>query len=161
MRVHDIVIHEADAARIDAVLGRFLADSGCAAALLIDRSGQPLAETGVSRTLDTGSIGALAAAAFSATAALAQLLGESEFSVLFHEGVRESMHVSTVDDETILLAIFDERTTVGMVRLFAREASTSIGGILEETRKRPKRVGALAAPLTVEEMRRASDHRSA
>ena len=150
MRVHDIVIHEADAVRIDAVLGRFLADSGCAAALLIDRSGQPLAETGVSRTLDTGSIGALAAAAFSATAALARLLGESEFSVLFHEGVRESMHVSTVDDDTILLAIFDERTTVGMVRLFAREASTSIGGILEETRKRPKRVGALAAPLTAE-----------
>ena len=161
MRVHDIVIHEADAVRINAVLGRFLADSGCAAALLIDRSGQPLAESGVSRTLDTGSIGALAAGAFSATAALARLLGESEFSVLFHEGVRESMHVSTVDDDTILLAIFDERTTVGMVRLFAREASTSIGGILEETRKRPKRVGALAAPLTAEEMRRASDHRSA
>ncbi|HMF40107.1 MAG TPA: roadblock/LC7 domain-containing protein [Polyangia bacterium] len=161
MRVHDIVIHEADAARINAVLGRFLADSSCAAALLIDRSGQPLAESGVSRTLDTGSIGALAAGAFSATAALARLLGESEFSVLFHEGVRESMHVSTVDDDTILLAIFDERTTVGMVRLFAREASTSIGGILEETRKRPKRVGALAAPLTAEEMRRASDHRSA
>lgn len=161
MRVHDIVIHEADAVRIDAVLGRFLADSGCAAALLIDRSGQPLAESGVSRTLDTGSIGALAAGAFSATAALARLLGESEFSVLFHEGVRESMHVSTVDDDTILLAIFDERTTVGMVRLFAREASTSIGGILEETRKRPKRVGALAAPLTAEEMRRAGDHRSA
>lgn len=161
MRVHDIVIHEADAVRIDAVLGRFLADSSCAAALLIDRSGQPLAESGVSRTLDTGSIGALAAGAFSATAALARLLGESEFSVLFHEGVRESMHVSTVDDDTILLAIFDERTTVGMVRLFAREASTSIGGILEESRKRPKRVGALAAPLTAEEMRRAGDHRSA
>jgi len=161
VRVHDIVIHEADAVRIDAVLGRFLADSGCAAALLIDRSGQPLAESGVSRALDTGSIGALAAGAFSATAALARLLGESEFSVLFHEGVRESMHVSTVDDDTILLAIFDERTTVGMVRLFAREASTSIGGILEETRKRPKRVGALAAPLTAEEMRRAGDHRSA
>jgi predicted regulator of Ras-like GTPase activity (Roadblock/LC7/MglB family) len=161
VRVHDIVIHEADAVRIDAVLGRFLADSGCAAALLIDRSGQPLAESGVSRTLDTGSIGALAAGAFSATAALARLLGESEFSVLFHEGVRESLHVSTVDDDTILLAIFDERTTVGMVRLFAREASTSIGGILEETRKRPKRVGALAAPLTAEEMRRAGDHRSA
>jgi predicted regulator of Ras-like GTPase activity (Roadblock/LC7/MglB family) len=161
VRLNDIVIHEADAVRIDAVLGRFLADSGCAAALLIDRSGQPLAETGVVRTLDTGSIGALAAGAFSATAELARLLGESEFSVLFHEGVRESIHVSTVDEGTILLAIFDERTTVGMVRLFAREASTSIGGILKETRKRPKRVGALAEPLTAEEMQRASDHRSA
>ena len=161
MKLHDVVIHEADAARIDAVLQRFLADSTSAAALLIDRSGQPLAETGTSRTLDVGSIGALAAAAFSSTAALAQLLGESEFSVLFHEGVRESMHVSTVDEQTILLAIFDERTTIGMVRLFAREASRSIGVILAETRKRPKRVGALAAPLTADEARRASDHRPA
>jgi predicted regulator of Ras-like GTPase activity (Roadblock/LC7/MglB family) len=161
VRLHDIVIHENDAARIDAVLRRFLSDSSSSAALLIDRSGQPLAETGTARTLDVGSIGALAAAAFSSTAALARLLGESEFSVLFHEGVKESMHVSTVDDNTILLAIFDERTTIGMVRLFAREASASVGTILEETRKRPRLVGVLATPLTAEETRRASDHRPA
>jgi predicted regulator of Ras-like GTPase activity (Roadblock/LC7/MglB family) len=161
VRLHDIVIHESEAARIDAVLQRFLSDSNCSAALLIDRSGQPLAETGTARTLDVGSIGALAAAAFSATAALAQLLGESEFSVLFHEGLKESMHVSTVDEHTILLAIFDDRTTIGMVRLFAREACASISAALEETRKRPKLVGVLAAPLTAEETRRASDHRPA
>jgi predicted regulator of Ras-like GTPase activity (Roadblock/LC7/MglB family) len=161
VRLHDIVIHESDAARIDAVLRRFLSDSSCSAALLIDRSGQPLAEAGTARTLDVGSIGALAAAAFSSTAALAQLLGESEFSVLFHEGVKESMHVSTVDQQTILLAIFDERTTIGMVRLFAREACASIGGALQETRKRPRLVGVLAAPLTAEETRRASDQRPA
>ena len=161
MRLHDIVIHEVDAKRIDAVLRRFLGDSSSAAMLLIDRSGQPLAEAGTARTLDIGSIGALAAAAFASTAALARLLGESEFSVLFHEGVKESMHVCTVDEQTILLAIFDERTTIGMVRLFAREAAASIGVILVETRKRPKLVGALQAPLTAEEMRRASDHRPA
>ena len=161
MRLHDIVIHESDAARIDAVLRRFLSDSSSSAALLIDRSGQPLAEAGTARTLDVGSIGALAAAAFSSTAALARLLGESEFSVLFHEGVKESMHVSTVDENTILLVIFDERTTIGMVRLFAREARASVGAVLEEARKRPKLVGVLAAPLTDEEARRASDHRPA
>ena len=128
MRLHDIVIHEADAVRIDAVLAavsRRLEQRGGPA----DRPQRSTPGRGRrARTLDTGSIGALAAGAFSATAALARLLGESEFSVLFHEGVSESMHVSTVDDHTILLAIFDERTTVGMVRLFAREASTSIGG---------------------------------
>jgi len=161
VRIHDLVIHESDAARIDAVLLRFLSDSSCSAALLIDRSGQPLAEAGTARTLDVGSIGALAAAAFSSTAALARLLGESEFSVLFHEGVKESLHVSTVDDNTILLAIFDERTTIGMVRLFARETCASVGAILAETRARPRLVGVLAAPLTAEETRRASDHRPA
>lgn len=161
MSRHDIVIHESDAARLDGILVRFLSDSGSSAALLIDRGGQPLAEAGAARTLDVGSIGALAAAAFSSTAALARLLGESEFSVLFHEGVRESLHVSTVDENTILLAIFDERTTIGMVRLFAREASASIGAVLEEARQRPRLVGALATPLTAEETRRASDHRPA
>ena len=161
MRLHDIVIHENDAARIDAVLQRFLSDSNCSAAVLIDRSGQPLAEAGTARTLDIGSIGALAAGAFSATAALARLLGETEFSVLFHEGVKESMHVSTVDDHTILLAILDERTTIGMVRLFARETRTAIGAVLEEARTRPKLMGVLAAPLTDEEAQRASEHRPA
>jgi predicted regulator of Ras-like GTPase activity (Roadblock/LC7/MglB family) len=152
---HDLVIHEADAARIDAVLERFLGDSGGAAALLIDRSGEPLAMAGTSRTLDTVSIAALAAGAFSSTAALARLLGESEFSVLFHEGAKESLHVSTVDDDAILLAIFDDRTTVGMVRLFAREASQALGAILVEARKQPRRTGVLAAPLTPEEVRSA------
>ena len=150
---HDLVIHEADAARIDAVLERFLGDSGCAAVLLIDRGGEPLALAGAARTLDTVSIAALAAGAFSSTAALARLLGESEFSVFFHEGARESLHVSTVDDDAILLAIFDERTTVGMVRLFAREAGVQARAILGEARRRPRRTGVLAAPLTPQEAR--------
>lgn len=161
MRAHDVVIHEAEAARIDAVLGRFLSDSSASAVLLIDRSGQALALAGASSSLDTVSIAALAAGAFSSTAALAQLLGESEFSVLFHEGRKESLHVSTVDEQTILLSIFDDRTMVGMVRLFAKEASAAIRVILEETRSRPKRVGVLAAPLTAEETQRGSRHRPA
>jgi len=156
---HDVVIHEGDAVRIDAVLSRFLADSGASAALLIDRSGQPLAQHGPAP--DTAAMGALAAGAFSATAALAHLLGENEFSVLFHEGKHESLHVSTVDDDTILLAVFGDHTTVGMVRLFARETSASIGVILEETRSRPRKTGVLAAPLTADEAGRAVDHRPA
>lgn len=161
MKGHDVVIHERDAERIDALLARFLDDAGAVAAILIDRSGQSLAMAGVSRAFDIVSIGALAAGAFSSTAALARMLGETEFSVLFHEGVRESLHVSTVDDETILLAIFDDRTTVGMVRLFAKEASATIGGILEEARRRPRRVGVLASPLSADEARRAFPPRSA
>ncbi|HEU5322749.1 MAG TPA: roadblock/LC7 domain-containing protein [Methylomirabilota bacterium] len=159
MKPRGLALHETDAARIDAVLARFLAESGCTAAVLIDRGGQPLATAGASRTLDVAAVGALAAGAFSSTAALARLLGETEFSVLFHEGARESLHVSTVDEQTILLAIFDDHTTVGMVRLFAREASTSVASILEETRTRPRRIGALAAPLTADEVRRVIAHR--
>lgn len=153
MKVRDLVIHEQDATRIHQILARFRHESSAAEVLLIDRSGQLLAMDGVSRALDTVSISALAAAAFSSTSAMAQLLGETEFTVLFHEGIKQSMHVSTVDEESILLAIFDERTTVGMVRLFAKEASKAVGTVLAETRTRPKRIGEFATPLTVEETR--------
>lgn len=150
--MHDVVIHAEEAARIDRILADFLAEASATEALLIDRGGQLLASSGKS-SFDTVSIGALAAGAFSSTSAIASLLGETEFSVLFHQGVRESIHVSTVDDQTILLAIFGERTTVGMVRLFAKEASRAIQAVLEAGRARPQRVGALRAPLTMDEVR--------
>src|SRR5262249_13180713 len=154
-------IHESDAARIDAVLERFLGDSGSAAVLLIERSGEPLAMAGAARTLDTVSIAALAAGAFSSTAALARLLGESEFSVLFHEGAKESLHVSTVDAVAILRAIFDGRPPVGMARLCARGGSRGLGATLVGARRRPRHTGALAAPLTPEEARSAIRQRPA
>jgi predicted regulator of Ras-like GTPase activity (Roadblock/LC7/MglB family) len=152
-------MHQADAARVQALLERFLADASCAATLLIDRGGESLAVAGTARAFDVVSIAALAAGAFSSTAPLARLLGESEFSVLIHEGVKESLHVSTVDDGSILLAIFDERTTVGMVRVFAREVSKKIGAILAEARTRPRRTGAVVAPVTPEEARSAIPRR--
>lgn len=157
MKVRDMVIHEEDSAQINQLLSRFLGDSGAAEVLLIDRSGQLLAMDGVDRTLDTVSISALAAAAFSSTSAMAQLLGESEFTVLFHEGLKQSIHVSTVDEESILLAIFDERTTVGMVRLFAKEASKAVGAVLASTRARPRRPGAFGPPLAGDEARQLWD----
>src|SRR5215470_18240241 len=99
MSTHEVAIHEETARRIGSVLTHFLAESAARDALLIDRSGQLLAQGDSTRTLDTVSLSALAAGAFSSTAALARLLGEAEFSVLFHEGAKESLHVSTVDDD--------------------------------------------------------------
>src|SRR5215467_895813 len=154
-----MAIHEADAEKITAVLTTFLGESGASEALLIDRSGQLLSMTGANRALDTVSISALAAAAFSSTSAMAQLLGETEFTVLFHEGIKQSIHVSTVDEEAILLAIFDERTTGGMVRLFAKEAGKAVAGVLAETRSRPKRTGDFATPLRPDEARPAWEPR--
>ncbi len=155
MKPRNTVIQQQDAARIHEILAHFLGDSGAAEVLLIDRAGQLLAMDGDSQALDTVSISALAAAAFSSTAAMAQLLGEPEFSVLFHEGAKRSIHVSTVDEEAILLAIFDERTTVGMVRLFATETSRAVGGVLGEARARPKPPAEFAAPLNDAESRAA------
>ncbi len=153
MSTHDVAIHEDAAQRINGVLRNFLGESAAVDALLIDRSGQLLVQAGADRLLDTVSLCALAAGAFSSTGAMARLLGEPEFTMLFHQGIKENIHVTAVDEQAILLAIFDSRTTVGMVRLFAKEAGAAIGAILAETRARPRRAGELADPLSIDEER--------
>lgn len=152
MRLHNLVIEESDAAKIDEILVNFLRESGATEALLIDRSGQPLAMSGQFGSLDTVSISALAAGAFASTGAMAQLLGEPEFTVLFHQGVKANIYVSTVGDHAILMAIFGANTTVGMVRLFARETIGAIEAILTETRTRPRQSLGLGGPLGVNEV---------
>ena len=146
MSTHEVAIHEETARRIGGVLKHFLAESAAGDALLIDRSGQLLAQGDSSRAVDAVSLSALAAGAFSSTAAMARLLGEPEFTMLFHQGVKENIHVSAVDEDAILLATFDNRTTVGMVRLFAAEAGTAISAILAESRRRLYR-GGLGGPF--------------
>jgi predicted regulator of Ras-like GTPase activity (Roadblock/LC7/MglB family) len=153
MNMHDVAIDEDAAQRINRVLLSFLTDSGAVDALLIDRSGQLLAQGGSERSLDTVSLSALAAGAFSSTAAMARLIGEPEFTMLFHQGIKENIHVAAVDDHAILLAIFDGRTTVGMVRLFAKEATAAIGAILADSRGRPARTADLVGPFTLDEGR--------
>jgi len=87
MSTHEVAIHEDAARRISAVLQNFLAESAAVDALLIDRSGQLLAQGGPDGSLDTVSLSALAAGAFSSTAAMARLIGEPEFTMLFHQGI--------------------------------------------------------------------------
>ena len=92
------------------------------------------------------SLSARAAGAYSSIAAVARLLGEPEFTMLFHQGIEENIHVAALNNEAILLAVFDHRTKVGMVRLFAKEATAAIGTVLDEARERPPGGAALGAP---------------
>jgi predicted regulator of Ras-like GTPase activity (Roadblock/LC7/MglB family) len=137
-----VAVRDADLAKIQGVLERMLADAGCAAVLLIARGGESIAATGAAPALDMVAVAGLAAGGFGATAPLAQLLGEREFSAVIHEGVRQSLHVSAVDDTTILIAVFDDRTTVGMVRVFAREAAGTLSAVLDDSRRHGRSSGA-------------------
>ena len=67
---------------------------------------------------------------------MARLLGEEEFSVLFHQGRRDNIQLTLVGDRTILATVFDERTTIGMVRLYAKEAAENLQKIFGNIAKR-------------------------
>ncbi|MBM3302554.1 MAG: hypothetical protein FJY85_21705 [Deltaproteobacteria bacterium] len=63
---------------------------------------------------------------------MAQLIGEKEFSVLFHEGLRDHLHLSIVAQRIILLVIFDERSSLGLVRLRVKRATEELNQAFAE-----------------------------
>jgi predicted regulator of Ras-like GTPase activity (Roadblock/LC7/MglB family) len=98
-------------------LQRFLDETKSLCALLVDRSGQLVTTVGEARGLDTTSFATLTAADYSANDQLAKLVGENDFSSLFHQGEKESIYVADIARRLLLVIIFDSRTTVGLVRL--------------------------------------------
>ena len=112
-----INIFEQDFWSINDALNRLLQGTHAKTILLIDREGQLITSTGDTRKMDTSSFATLSAADFAATSQLAALIGEREFSTLFHQGEKENLYVSLVANRIILAVIFDNRTTLGLVRV--------------------------------------------
>jgi predicted regulator of Ras-like GTPase activity (Roadblock/LC7/MglB family) len=113
---------EEDSVRIRAVLVDFLRDASARTALLVDRAGQMLITVGEAPTFDPTAFASLTAADFSANDQLARLLGEGEFGTLFHQGERESLYLADIARRVILVVLFDNRTTLGLVKLRMRGA---------------------------------------
>jgi hypothetical protein len=68
---------------------------------------------------------------------MARLLGESEFTIMFHQGARDSIQLQLIGDRTLLAVLFDERTNMGLVRFYAQETCQHIDAVLSEIATRP------------------------
>ena len=112
---------EDDFGAITQSLQRFLYDSNARCALLVDRSGQLVATVGEQPRFDPTAFATLTAADFSANDQLARLIGETEFNSLFHQGEQESMYLVDIARRVILVILFDNRTTLGLVRLKVKQ----------------------------------------
>lgn len=108
---------EEDARAIQVILSGFLGESNARTALIVDRTGQMVATVGEAPRFDPTAFASLTAADFSANDQLARMLGEPEFGALFHQGEKESMYLADIARRVILVVLFDNRTTLGLVRL--------------------------------------------
>lgn len=120
---------------------RLLQESGAHAALLVDRGGQLLVQAGDPPAFDATTFATLTAADFSANDQLARLLGETDFTSLFHQGERESMLVADVARRAILVVLFDSRTTLGLVRLRLRPVVDDLARHVEAMASREAHAG--------------------
>lgn len=117
---------------IEDALGQNLIELGVHCVVLIDMAGNIITE------LDNGemkpdvySLAALAAGNFGAVSAMAKIVGEDEFSLLFHKGEKECIHFSKIMTDLLLITIFDRDLSLGFLRLKVAEAAEKIEKILE------------------------------
>jgi predicted regulator of Ras-like GTPase activity (Roadblock/LC7/MglB family) len=130
LKQEDLVIYEEEIEEIEKALRKLIKDAQAKCVLLVDKDGHMITKQGFTQSLDTTGLSALLAGSFASTRELARLVGEPEFSVLFHQGKKDHIHITLVGERSILAVIFDDRTTIGMVRLYAREVSETLGRIL-------------------------------
>jgi predicted regulator of Ras-like GTPase activity (Roadblock/LC7/MglB family) len=124
-------LYEEDFWGIDEALSNFLAGSFCRGVALIDRTGQLITTVGDFPDLDLDSFASLAAADFAANRELAALVGETDFRTLVHQGVDSGLYLQMMADRVILAALFDKRTTLGLVRFQAKRVASKLTTILE------------------------------
>jgi predicted regulator of Ras-like GTPase activity (Roadblock/LC7/MglB family) len=125
-----IIIHEQQFQRIKNVLARLCVECAARVVFLVDRDGQPIAFHGDIGDMDTTSFSSLAAGNVAATTSMAKLIGEDVFPAVVHEGERESIFISVIG-RSLLVVVFDERSTLGLVKLRTKKASYEIASILE------------------------------
>ena len=123
---------ERDFLRIDKQLQAFLFDSSARCVLLVDRTGQLITTAGEKPEFDSTAFASLAAADFSANDQLASMIGENEFSSLFHQGEKESMYLADVAKRVILVVLFDNRTTLGMIRIKVKGLVRELSDVFRE-----------------------------
>jgi predicted regulator of Ras-like GTPase activity (Roadblock/LC7/MglB family) len=130
------VILEADHTRFLTLLEKIARETNAKLVFLLDKAGRQIASTGEMVEVDPTSLASLAAGNVAATEGVAQLVGEEEFSTLFHEGRHDNIHISVISNRVILLIIFDERSSLGLVRLRVDQCQPDLVQVCHEIETR-------------------------
>ena len=130
----NLVISDRDLATISSVLMKLMNDTNATSAMLIDKSGQVVAAQGTSTKRNATTLGALLAGVFSSSREVAKLLDEKDFRNIFQQGVHENIYTSMVEEQWLLVIIFDRSTHIGLVKVLSKKASDELGRVLERVR---------------------------
>ncbi|HEX8473032.1 MAG TPA: roadblock/LC7 domain-containing protein [Pyrinomonadaceae bacterium] len=127
-------MHEQQYEQIKSALSKLRLESFARVVFLVDKNGQQIAVQGDVGALDTTSLASLAAGNVAATGGMARLIGEKEFPTLSHEGERESIHICIIN-RVLLVVVFDERSSLGLIKLRVKQAARELAAIFEEVQR--------------------------
>ncbi|HYG80443.1 MAG TPA: roadblock/LC7 domain-containing protein [Pyrinomonadaceae bacterium] len=136
----EFVLYEEEFKQLEEALRRLRQEANASAVFLIDRNGQQIASAGEVEQFDTTSLASLTAGNISAEAR-DKLIGEREFSVLHSEGRQDHIHLSIVARRAILVVIFDDRSSLGLVRLRVKRTTADLERIFDAMLAKSREAG--------------------
>jgi len=135
----NLIISDRELATISALLTKLMNDTNATSTMLLDKSGQVVAVQGTGMRRNATTLGALLAGVFSSSREVARLLDEKDFRSIFQQGVQENIYTSMVEEQWLLVIIFDRLTHIGLVKVLSKKASDELGRILERVRSETSR----------------------
>ncbi len=130
----NLVISDRELATISVVLKKLMNDTNATSTMLLDKSGQVVVVEGTGIRRNATTLGALLAGVFSSSREVAKLLNEKDFRNIFQQGVQENIYTSMVEEQWLLVIIFDKLTHIGLVKVLSKKASDELGRILDRVR---------------------------
>lgn len=128
----NLVMYENEFQKIDEEIQKLQQQANANVVFLVDKNGQLIASAGDTHNIDTTSLASLTAGNIAATGGMARLLGEKEFTILFHEGEKDNIHISLIGQRVILVVIFDQRSSLGLVRLRVKRTAEVLTKLFNE-----------------------------
>lgn len=122
----DMILFPEDIEHLNIILDQLAKKANLLLAVLINKDGRLLTYQGLLDKIDTVSLAALVAGNSASTLAIAHLMGETEFSAMYHQGKERHIYIAVVDENTFLCLVFDERTNIDRVKVFARQFDRQI-----------------------------------
>src|SRR6201986_2910996 len=123
-----MVMYEEEFNQIQTVVDRLVREANAKVVFIVDKNGQLIAASGETEHIDTTSLASLTAGNIAATGGIAKLLRGNEFARQFHEGEKANIHIQLVGNGVILVVIFDNKTSLGLVRLRVKKACERLNG---------------------------------
>ena len=128
----NLVLYEEEFNLVTGVIERLVSSANAKVVFLVDKNGQLITSSGHTEGIDTTSLASLTAGNIAATGGLAKLIGEKEFTILFHEGEKDNIHISIIGYRVILVVIFDEKSSLGLVRLRVKKSGEELEKLFAE-----------------------------
>ena len=120
-------LNQSDIELLDLVMKDLLVKSEANIALLVEKAGYLIHQSGNPEAVDTTTFATLGSNAYNAVQFMAQLVNESNFTSMYQQGEHYSTLMVNVDENSLLVIVFPTHLTVGSMKYYATPAAKAIG----------------------------------